>query len=457
MTTTVELEDIQGLLVSGYKHLPHARYTFLRIDDPERARAWLGSTLPSVTTAAEKQHHASMNLAFTWLGLERLGLDQSSLQSFPAAFRAPLVGPAADHRRRLLGDVGPNDPVHWKWGSGEPVHLLLMRFWSAPISAEGVDDTWPDRGMKVLHELPSSWLYGEDGTAREHFGFADGISQPLIEGTPAGRAYSVHRVKPGEFILGYEDETGSVPDSPRVPAAAGLPALAGEPRLADFGRNGSYLVARQLEQDVAGFWRDVAARTGTPPEHVDSQRLAAAIVGRWPDGTLMVEEPGGAPEVPDNEFGFVSRDPDGFGCPLGAHVRRVNPRDALEGRPADSWRAVNRHRLLRRGRPYGPPAESRTVPDGQERGLLFLGFNADLVRQFEFILAQWVNNPAFGRVDGECDPLLGARDPARTMTRQQRGVRQRLVNLPHVVTVKGSAYFFLPGRRALEYLARGGA
>ena len=293
----------------------------------------------------------------------------------------------------------------------------------------------------------------------------------------------MHTVAPGEFLLGYLNEHGQHSRSPLVPAAAdpgGLlprrprsgdaasgPVAAGLEDAHDFGRSGSYLVLRTLDQDVGGFWRFMDAATRTPqgaPDPEARTRLAARMVGRWPSGAPLTrapeaDEPGLAE---DNDFGYQAQDPHGLGCPLGAHVRRTNPRDSLPPKPGtqDSIDVGKRHRLLRRGRAYGAPvspeealAEDPGEPD--RRGLHFVALCADIARQFEFISHTWVMNPSFGGLLDDADPLLGGHTGRGTsFTLQDAPVRRRVTDVPAFVTVRGGAYFFLPGARALGYLAQ---
>jgi deferrochelatase/peroxidase EfeB len=172
-------------------------------------------------------------------------------------------------------------------------------------------------------------------------------------------------------------------------------------------------------------------------------------VGRWPNGAPLIR----SPEHPadDNDFGYAEGDAAGLGCPLGAHIRRANPRDVLdpEAGPEQSLRSVNRHRLLRRGRAYGDPS------DPGERGIHFICLNANISRQFEFVQHTWLNNPKFAGLYDDTDPLVATHqgDAGRTFTVQARPLRQCVTGLPAFVSVRGGAYFFLPGIRALRFLA----
>ncbi len=327
----------------------------------------------------------------------------------------------------------------------------------------------PAEAASVVHELHA--YLSPDG--KEHFGFRDGISQPVIRFTK--RDYEItdpdralHVVEPGEFILGYQNENGRMPVSPAVderrdPRGLLAPLVRrawwGRPngldRLRDLGRNGTYLVLRQLQQHVAAFEEFLRATAGDDKSRQDL--LAARMVGRWPSGTSLVSSPEHDKPVPDHElnsFRYFPEDRAGFRCPIGAHVRRGNPRDNtadVDG-AAHALRRVNLHRLLRRGRIYGPPFPMNEPPadDGEERGLIFLCLNADLRRQFEFVQQTWLQNEKFSDLFDERDPLLGG---SGSFTVQRPEGHERVRGLARFVTVKGGGYFFMPGIRALQYLA----
>ena len=269
-------------------------------------------------------------------------------------------------------------------------------------------------------------------------------------------------------MLGYPNEYGLLTERPLLPAQADphrmLPVDPGGSGRADFGRNGSYLALRQLRQDVGGFWRYVEDATRRPDGSSDRDRsvaLAAKLVGRWPSGAPLVLSP--ERDEPQfaaaNDFGYYARDPPGLACPLGALVRRANPRDTLDPQPgsADSLAVNKRHRILRRSRAYGPVYDSRPGPD-VDRGLYFICLNANLTRQFEFVQHTWLSNPNFNGLYDDADPLVGARRPdGTTFTQPARPVRRRFLGVPEFVTVRAGGYFFLPGRQALRYLAGGPA
>jgi Dyp-type peroxidase family len=313
----------------------------------------------------------------------------------------------------------------------------------------------------------------------EPFGFADGISQPAIRGTRPARSKPNQNdiVEAGELVLGYPDNIGRFPPTPSVSADAD-PArllsnvgedpyrqrpefsrtLCGSRR--DLGRNGTFLVVRQLEQDVDAFdeWlnkasSEFACRVAPTKstEHV-KEMIAAKIIGRWKNGTPLVRHPhapGPHPKevsLAENDFNFGEEDPAGLRCPLGAHIRRANPRDSLTPGSSEQLAAVNRHRILRVGRRYD-------AQDGKHPGLLFMCVNVDIERQFEFIQQRWLVNPSFHGLPGETDASLSS---AKFTVPTEHGPVQ-LTGLHQFVTTRGGAYFFLPSRTALQFLAKLGS
>jgi Dyp-type peroxidase family len=459
MAATLELDDIQGLVARGYGTLRAATFVLLRIDDPAAARAWLGVMAGEVATAERADRSEAMHVALTHSGLRGLGLPEGSMTGFPDEFAS---GMTTDHRRRILSDVGESAPERWRWGGpANPVDAVLLLYAEDQAGLGNLVDRHAGpaalrlAGLAEVERLDTSPL-----TGTEPFGFRDGISQPLIAelGPPDRPGPPLHTVRAGEFVLGYQNQYGQVAESPSVAAADDpdrvLPRT-GEPERADLGRNGSYLVLRQLAQDIDGFRRfvDQASRGDGQADPDAGTRLAAKMVGRWPNGAPLTRSPERpADDLAEvNDFGYADEDAAGLGCPLGAHIRRANPRDGLDpdAGPEQSLQSVNRHRLLRRGRAYGDPSGPG------ERGIHFICLNANIARQFEFVQHTWLNNPKFAGLYDDTDPLVATHqgDVGRTLTVQARPLRQRVTGLPAFVTVRGGAYFFLPGVRALRFLA----
>jgi Dyp-type peroxidase family len=477
---SLQLEDIQGIILHGYGKLAAAGFLLLAIDDAHAARHWL-ATLDIRTSAQPLSADDSCTqIAFTRTGLSRLGLDDATLGMFAGQFHQGMT--ASDHRRRILGDTGDSSPQYWRWGGPDnPAIDILLLCYAADSTALDTlikrhREALTGAGLRLIDKLGSDPL----PQRKEHFGFHDGAAQPAIAGFHEHDT-AHNTIAAGEFILGYENAYGQLTERPLIAPAADpqgiLPAASDHSDQHDFGGNGSYLVFRQLSQDVTGFWRCIDEHSRRADGSSDPQariRLAANMVGRWPSGAPLVKAPAAdQPELAgDNDFLYVgSDDGEGLKCPIGAHIRRTNPRDALDPQPG-SQRSIEvgkRHRILRRGRSYGAPvaasmdpadilAAADTADTGHERGLHFLCFNSHIGRQFEFIQHTWVNNPKFDGLYDDDDPLLGSRsrpgnNPSGGFTIPAQPVRKRVGALPRFVQVRGGAYFFMPGLRAIRYLA----
>ncbi len=465
-----ELPDIQGLVTSGYGHLTCSLFMFLQIGSPEQARAGLKQLLPFITTSAyrpsgEPKPTFGFNIAFTYEGLRLLGLPPESLAMFAREFQE---GMASGERPRVLGDTGDSAPDKWDMGgpNNPPFHLLLMLY------AEG-DEVLTEVRNRLLPAIETGGLkivYEQDTgriSNKEPFGFEDGISQPFISGSPGKCTPGDTPVNAGEFVFGYRNGYDMIPTSPTVPASADTNALlpaptSGSANTKDFGRNGTYLIYRKLGQNVDGFWNYVkgqAAQLGLDDTQDTTNWIAAKIVGRWPSGAPLTLSPtqDNKPDLRDtNDFHFMTTDAEGLACPIGAHIRRANPRDSLLPNPARSNVLSNRHRIVRRGRHFEDkrkPGETWN-PTGVEPGLCFICLNADIQRQFEFVQQTWLNSTKFGGLYDEKDPLIGDNDDGKgRLSIPAQPVRMKLNDIPRFVRVRGGGYFFMPGVRALRFLA----
>jgi Dyp-type peroxidase family len=436
-----DLANIQGNVLRAYTH-PVATFVFLHTDDASRGRAWLADLISRVTTADPwvRKPASTLNVSFSWSGLRALGCDAALLDSFPAAFRE---GPAA--RAQLVGDVSSSAPETWEDGFGSGAIHAMVSLYGLDGAALAAAEAWlaglsERHGMRAVARQSAGRLPG----GVEHFGYVDGTGQPEIEARgvesdPGGGSPEPdgtwRDIRAGEFLLGHRDEEGILPAAPKPH---------------DLGRDGTYLVYRKLRQDVAGYRAFLSQHGQRLPGGAEA--LAAKIVGRWRDGTPLHLSPGGPDPVlagdakRNNAFRYAE-DRQGYRCPIGSHIRRANPRDSL---PFGA-KLVNRHRMIRRGVPYGDPLPEGAADDGQDRGLIFMCLQADLVRQFEFVQSQWLNDGNIFRLGADRDPLLGG---AGKMTIQ--GAPPRFLHpLPPVVTTRAGEYFFLPGLAALRFLSNG--
>lgn len=493
--TVEEREDIQGFITSAYGHLPKARYLFFRVADPARARAWLAWLVPLVTTGRRYRRlpdgkkdkpQQALNVAFTRFGLEALGLPTQALTSFPQEF---YVGAAK--RSAVLGDTGESAPEHWEFGGtnesgGNDLHGMVALYGASDEIADALEAEQRRRiddfgGVVVKDGSEEGHRLDEE---REPFGFVDGISQPTIEGVANATDQDV--LPTGEFILGFPNSYGTLSPTPGVPEQNDphelLAPFPGVPGYKDFGRNGTFLVYRKLQQDVAGFWKmihETVDRLFGPDLPDDELRyriahFAAKISGRWPNGAPITLAPYfddpelGGDESLRNDFLYMDQDPVGALCPIGAHIRRANPRDGLaKDAPAMSLKTTSRHRILRRGIPYGPRVvtekhfDARNVapvdppPADEPRGLHFFALNAQIKRQFEFLQGDWINNASFGGLFGAADCMLANADG--NVVFQRTPLRSSFAQIPRFVSVKASGYFFIPSMTSLRYLASGDA
>ena len=447
------LHDIQDNIVTPIL-MPYGRHIFLKFLDGAKARTWLRDMIKRVN-ARQEEHGTrfTVNIGFTYEGLKALGLSEKSLNSFPVAFRAGMRGRASE-----VGDVGPHAPEHWEGGLGGPdIHAMaLIRTDSAEgrevasrVLREEMD---ANGGIEVRFVQDSKALAHENGIGSEgeHFGFADPISQPPIEGagTPSYPGDGVlepngtwRPLKPGEFLLGYEDELG--PDGTPVP----------EP--VELRRNGTYVVFRKLYQDVAAFRRYLATAAKSlygSDDQSHQELVAAKMMGRWRSGCPVDLSPDkddpaiAADPHRRNNFSYEGDD-QGSRCPLGAHLRRTNPRST----PLKRATAVRRRRLLRRGVEYGPHLQDGVLhDDGVDRGLINLFIQADIERQFEFVQKEWMKGGEFMGLDAnEQDPINGNGGEGSQMS-VPGAKRPFLFDLPTFVTVKGGEYLFVPGLKALD-------
>ena len=449
--------DLQGFTLRGY-NLPVARYLFLRFTQPEQTRALIAALLPRITTGQRwdsRKPDATLNIALTHRGLTALELPLATLLSFPVEFQEGMMA-----RAEILGDTGASAPERWDavWQSGE-VHA-----WVA-INGKSIAaiETCQSEVLSLIASTAGATLLGSqdaaavtiDGkpTTKEHFGFTDGFGNPDYLGVERssqpgqGKLTKEGTWAPlatGELLLGYADEAGETPVAP-------LPHI--------FAANGTFMVYRKLRQNVAAFrayldTHSVAYAGGR-------EKLAAKFVGRWQDGTPLEL----SPERPDSSIAqdpaqstnfTYSEDASGSRCPIGSHLRRVNPRDAFGFKGG----LVNRRRITRRGLPYGTfVPEGQAVSDDEDRGTIFMALNASISRQFEFVQQQWVSYGNDSHLGNDRDPVIGSHNGHGKFVIQgdETAANPPFIcsHLPSFVELRGGDYFFLPSITALGMIAMG--
>ena len=464
----LEKEDIQGLMVHGHGSLKSARFLLYRCTDPIASCDFLREIIPMITPAGYKPQEEACQIAFTHAGLSFLNLDETILESFSREFKE---GMAASQRRSVLGDTGENGPENWAWGL-EDIHFLLMVYGKdqeqLDKSIHRINEQTKRNSIQLIHELPTGLLHNQ----KEHFGFRDDISRPVIRELLTEKPPEPNSTFPaGEFIMGYKNLYDEYAPSPLVAEELDInERLPYHPDFSDrkdLGKNGCYLVFRQMQQNVHTFWNYMQQQTD---ETNGAIKLASKMVGRWPDGSPLTLCPFQANSdlSEANDFGYWDDDQAGLKCPMGAHIRRTNPRDHLvtEKSKKDSSEMAAKHQMLRKGRPYGmpvtpeldPEAIMETIEDNQERGLHFICMVTDIRRQFEFVQNNWVSFHKFGGLENDADPIIGNHYQTGQFVTDEFSIpnypiRKKYTNLPNFTLIKGGAYFFFPGIKALKFIA----
>jgi Dyp-type peroxidase family len=434
----VELEEIQATVLR-YRPEPYfGTHVMLHVDDERAGRELLRDLAPHVDSAANWWQVAEpwIAVAITYPGLVALGVPEDSLQSFPEAFR---VGMAA-HADQLL-DHGVNDPGNWEpqFRSGR-IHIGVSVFGSSQESWRRAVDSarrhYEGRpGLTVL----SAQDFGAQPGDLNPLGYRDSIGQPAIEGSGVdplpGQGPAI---KAGEFILGY-------------PGEAGVPLPAPQPEV--LGRNGTYVGLRKYQSRIGTFNRFLRAHARTEQE---MELLAAKLVGRWRSGAPLTLAPNqdnpalGADPLRNNDFTYAA-DTDGRQVPLGAHMRRMNPRDTETAVLTD----VNVHRIIRRSTTFGAPYDPDALTpqdDETPRGLYFIFMSAKAMATMEFLQQEWINNGNFMNLGEERDPNVGLQDDGAVFTIPHKPVRRRLHGIETFNVLRGGEYFFMPSLSALRWI-----
>lgn len=528
MTVALNLHDIQGNIVKGYGRFgfPFARYIFFCVKEEKAGRQFVLGLVPLITTAVAwkakgdtgegiEKPAATTNVAFTYHGLKCLGLPEVSLHSFPEDFSMGMRG-----RHSILGDDGKSAIEYWDpvWRSEDRMAMMVSINGETKDAIEerykdiqkllkaakgGVIQLAGHRGDNGAENLPyqeASAIF-EHGkpVPKEHFGYVDGISNPFYKGTGQNPAYAMGSGKPtrkapdtiagwepletGEFILGYRDESQELPEAP-------------VPRLLSF--NGTFMVYRKLHQNIASFEKFLEEEAAKHPEH-NKELIAAKFSGRWRNGAPITTFPTeqeandymaeldeakqklrqakGTIEEAIAELKFLkllsklvgfnyNEDLEGARCPVGAHIRRCNPRGSLEYGVKDAYNTpgalINRRRIIRRGLPYGDNVDKR---DEGNHGIIFMTLGVSIERQFEFVQQQWVNYGNDFKLANEKDALLGNHHTAENgkgdgvmvfPSEPDSGKAPYFCSgIPRFVETRGGEYFFIPSITALTMIGEG--
>lgn len=458
-------DQIQGNILAGFNK-DHQVFLFLAFPDRVRATAWLGQVVNHLATTRQvvrfNQRYSQTRRLILERGWHGLNLDQLHTVWVNLALTAPGIaffepervrdleqfvafqdGPV--QRSGKLGDTGSSAPKHWVVGrADQTIHALLTiaADWRGELAATVSHHRMlaARHDVTVVYQQFGDVLPEKMGLAgHEHFGFKDAISQPGVRGFDPPDPKEPDQVlghpgtdlvASGEFLLGHpigDDHTSACPD---------------------WMQDGSFLVWRRLSQDVPGWRKQLERLSSTNPTTPES--LGARFVGRWTNGAPLDQSPdhppGDAPtRATINDFEF-EHDAAGERTPLFAHIRKMYPRD--------HEREAQRHRILRRGVPFGKPFEPGSGPGfeaSDERGLIFAAFMASIEQHFEFLQARYANTPDTPYPNGGVDPVIG---PDGQVTLRHEGLDYRLA-FQRFVRTTGSVYAFVPSIAALRDLSRG--
>ncbi|MEM6889302.1 MAG: peroxidase [Pseudomonadota bacterium] len=551
MTRVLNLHDIQGNVIRAYGRysFPFARYFFFNVISPDEGRKFVDAVRRRVTTAARWPYEAqkplcTTNIGFSFFGLWQLGVPTRTLKGLPDEFAAGMKDRAFvlgdrditkvqeddphwnDHwdqiwrMNRLQGNEGRDDVHIWvslnaqlkELGQADPVDALdertewLRRLCEASNGGVRLLKGHARKGESLDYQ-PAHAVFDEHQgmhlpTPREHFGFADGIGDPVFDGqyretemktAVIGRGKRVNGkwepIATGEFVLGHPDESQELPPATMPP---------------EFSQNGTFMAYRKLHEFVDRFDAVVDeeaeryAKVLEVPFEEARETLRAKMCGRWSDGVPLATVPTFKRwQAFRTEKGFNDKDPvkalenlakylrspeasdfryaddmPGFSTPNGAHIRRMNTRDYLDplntpgvdssGDPHPNETATHalnkRRRILRRGLPYGPLEPSDKI-DTPEQGVAMMVIGASLFRQFEFVQQQWVQYGLdFHQGNNTCPMLGDHRHHKRfTIPSDPRSGKPPYImsKLQTFVECRGGEYFFIPSMTCLRLIAMG--
>ena len=435
---TLALDEIQATVLRSRPEPYYGTHVFLRIDDRQRGREFVRRLAPNIDSAAHwwDAGNAWIAAAFSYPGLVALGVPDESLRSFPDAFREGMAA-----RADTLIDTGVNAPEHWDapFGSGQ-VHVALSIFsdtqpkWdTAMATARQQFEGFPGVTVLLVQD------FGAQPGDLNPLGYKDSIGQPAIEGSGVEPLPGQGRpIKAGEFVLGYPGESG-------VPLAMPVPDA--------LGRNGTFVGLRKYQSRVGTFNRFLRKNAATDEER---ELLAAKLIGRWRSGAPLELTPErddpalGADPQRNDDFGYAD-DPKGLKVPLGAHARRMNPRDSKLEQLTD----VNLHRIIRRSTTFGSPYDPNATSEGDDEvqhGIIFIFIGARAPETIEFLQREWINGGNFVGLGTERDPNVGLQEDGAVFTIPQRPVRRRIHGIDTFNVLLGGEYLFMPSLSAIKWL-----
>lgn len=473
------LEDLQGNILKSHGR-DYSVHIFVEFKSPKAAKEWIKHFAESVTSARKQWQESDsyrktnrkesgepfVNFLLSAKGYTVLNFDKSKQYiDLAGTFRL------GHKNERLLNDLQDPPLINWEPGYQKEIHALILL----------ADDNYEiilEKAIEVLKDVSRvadivntevGFVVRRDNQAINHFGFVDGISQPL-------------------FLKKDIDTAKEQGINNWDPSATLDLVLVKDP----FGQGdnsfGSYCVYRKLESDVQGFKKaeqELAGKLGL--EGKDAERVGALVMGRFRDGTpvtLAPEKEGLASII--NNFNY-NEDVEGSKCPFQAHIRKVNPRgDRSDDEQRETLEQQRTHRIVRRSITYTYSKEwqnsrneektlssqiswchhqlmyvkEMTIQKLQEEsdkkvGLLFLCFQSDISNQFNFIQKRWANNNDFAKKRIGLDAVIGQgkKQPDGQKWLGKDG-NEVYCDFSGFVTMKGGEFFFAPSISFLKTITK---
>lgn len=452
------LDGIQGNILKAHgRH--HTANLFIRFHSGQQpaAKAWIKS-LADGEDAIIQSAYTQLRANVLWKE-NQIDTGLFACLHISAAGYEYLIGPDAhlqfqDTAFRLgMQNTGLNDPAPSTWDTGlaDNNHLLLLLAHANPTAlaaavATVVEATEPFARISTIEYGEA--LLNKEGAGIEHFGYVDGVSQPLFfeEEWEAYKAdNNIHQQSDIKFDPRADKSLVLIPD----------PFVTNDPNA-----RGSYFVFRKLEQNVRGFKQAEHAlgqQLGLVGD--DAERAGAMIIGRFEDGTPVELSPeaGVIHSAVLNNFDYDAHN--GSKCPFHGHIRKSNPRS---GMPAGTggMAEAKKHIMARRGIPFGTRTDDpndglfANKPTGGV-GLLFMSYQASISHQFEFIQRNWVDNANFPHHQAAIDPVIGQGNHTlsgafATQWGQPTSLTQ--ASFDQFVHLRGGDYFFAPSLAFLKNL-----
>ena len=457
------LEDLQGNILKSHER-DYSAHIFIKFKaDSDAARKWIRYFAQGFVTSAQKQLNDTVtdkesnsqgvgrlfaNFFLSYSGYKALGFNLKITNGIEFPSPAFKVG------MRTFQPVLNDPPVdEWEEGFHQKIHALILL-------ADDNPDYLEEQAKKVIEEVGDVAdivntevgivLRNKQGQAIEHFGFRDGVSQPL-------------------FLKEDIDKTKKQGIDQWDSSASLNLVLVKDP----FGQGdnsfGSYLVYRKLEQDVQGFKaaeQELAKKLRLSGKN--AERAGALVVGRFKDGTPVTLSPEEKSLDPNfNNFNYDD-DLDGSKCPFHAHIRKANPRGD-KNHKEETLQEQRNHRIARRAVSYSEKSDVRDKslsqlsqfqnqlrhlrkvtlqPAADEKvGLLFMCFQSDIFNQFMFMQKNWSNNQHFVKYKAGVDAVTGRMKQVvdgQNWPKEWGKPNKVQFDFSHFVTPKGGEFFFAP-------------